>query len=48
MCLPVSTPPNALGHSTGMISTKQMATVGIILGVVGLLLGYLMLIFIGF
>jgi sodium-dependent dicarboxylate transporter 2/3/5 len=48
MCLPVSTPPNALAHSTGMISTKQMATVGIIMGVVGLVLGYLMLIFIGF
>ena len=48
MCLPVSTPPNALAHSTGMITTKQMATVGIIIGVVGLTLGYLMLIFIGF
>ena len=48
MCLPVSTPPNALAHSTGMITTKQMATVGIIMGAVGLVLGYLMLIFIGF
>ena len=48
MFLPVSTPPNALAASTGMISTKQMATVGIILGVVGITLGYLMLIFIGF
>ena len=48
MCLPVSTPPNALAHSTGMITTKQMATVGIFLGVVGFALGYLMLIFIGF
>ena len=48
MCLPVSTPPNALAASTGMITTKQMATVGIILGVVGIALGYLMLIFIGF
>ena len=48
MCLPVSTPPNALAHSTGMITTKQMATVGIVMGLVGLVLGYLMLIFIGF
>ena len=48
MCLPVSTPPNALAHSTGMITTKQMATVGIILGVVGFALGYAMLIFISF
>ena len=48
MCLPVSTPPNALAHSTGMITTRQMATVGIIIGAVGLVLGYAMLIFIGF
>jgi hypothetical protein len=31
-----------------MITTKQMATVGIVMGVVGFVLGYLMLIFIGF
>ncbi len=48
MCLPVSTPPNALAHSTGMITTKQMASMGIILGVIGLVLGYAMLIFVGF
>ena len=48
MCLPVSTPPNALAASTGMITTKQMATVGIVIGVVGFALGYSMLIFIGF
>ena len=48
MCLPVSTPPNALAHSTGVITTKQMATVGIIIGVVGFILGYAMLILIGF
>ena len=48
MCLPVSTPPNALAHSTGMITTKQMATVGVIIGAVGFVLGYLMLIFVGF
>ena len=48
MCLPVSTPPNALAHSTGMITTKQMAVVGVVLGAIGMVLGYLMLIFIGF
>ena len=48
MCLPVSTPPNALAASTGMITTKQMATVGVIIGVVGFAIGYAMLIFIGF
>ena len=48
MCLPVSTPPNALAHSTGMITTKQMATVGVIMGAIGLALGYGMLMLIGF
>lgn len=47
MTLPISTPPNALAHSTGIINTKQMATVGIIIGVVGIVLAYLMLVFIG-
>ena len=48
MTLPISTPPNALAHSTGFINTKQMAIVGLIVGVVGIVLAYLMLVFIGF
>ncbi len=48
MILPISTPPNAIAHSTGFIEQKDMMTVGIIVGVLGLVLGYLMLIFIGF
>ena len=48
MCLPISTPPNALANSTGIINTRQMAIVGLIVGVVGIVLGYIMLIFIGF
>lgn len=47
MILPISTPPNAIASSTGLVSTKDMAKVGIILGVVGLVLGYSVLIFIG-
>lgn len=43
MTLPISTPPNALAHSTGIITTRQMATVGLIVGVVGIVLAYLML-----
>ena len=31
-----------------MITTKQMATVGIIIGAVGFILGYAMLMFVGF
>ena len=47
MVLPISTPPNALAHSTGLIEQKDMARVGIIMGVVGLVLGYAMLIVLG-
>lgn len=47
MILPISTPPNALAHATGMIEQKDMVKTGIIMGVVGLVLGYLMLIFLG-
>lgn len=47
MILPISTPPNALAHATGMIEQKDMAKVGIIMGVIGLLIGYSMLIVLG-
>ena len=48
MILPISTPPNALAHSTGIINTKQMAIVGVITGIIGIVLAYVMLIIIGF
>ena len=48
MILPISTPPNALAHSTGIINTKQMAIVGVVVGVAGIVLAYLMLVLIGF
>ena len=38
MALPVSTPPNAIAVSTGMVSTKNMATVGVLIGGAGWLL----------
>ena len=47
MILPISTPPNALAHATGMIEQKDMVKTGIIMGVVGLAIGYAMLIFLG-
>lgn len=40
MILPVSTPPNSLAYSTGLIESKDMAKTGIILGVLGLVLVY--------
>ena len=45
MILPISTPPNAIAHSTGFIEQKDMMKVGIIMGLLGLVLGYAMLIF---
>ena len=40
MLLPISTPPNAIAASTGMVETKDMTKVGLIVGVVGLILGF--------
>ena len=48
MILPISTPPNAIAHSTGFIQQKDMMKVGIVIGLLGLVLGYAMLILIGF
>ena len=47
MILPISTPPNALAHSTGFIQQKDMMKVGIWVGIIGIVLGYLMLILLG-
>lgn len=47
MVLPISTPPNALAHATGMIQQKDMEKVGLVMGAIGLLLGYTMLIILG-
>lgn len=42
MVLPISTPPNAIAMATGIIETKDMAKVGIIVGLVGVLLAIAM------
>ena len=47
MVLPISTPPNALADATGFIKQKYMVTTGLIMGFIGLLLGYIVLIFCG-
>ena len=43
MLLPISTPPNAIAASTGLVQTKDMTKVGIIIGVIGFVLGYFLL-----
>lgn len=40
MCFPISTPPNAIAASTGLVETKDMSRVGIIIGVVGFVFGF--------
>ncbi|MCG9577740.1 SLC13 family permease [Vibrio tubiashii] len=40
MILPVSTPPNSLAYSTGLIESKDMAKTGLIIGVIGLAIVY--------
>ncbi len=42
MSLPISTPPNALAHATGNVESAQMAKTGVILGIVGVLLSFVM------
>ena len=40
MLFPISTPPNAIAASTGLVETKDMAKVGILIGVIGFTLGF--------
>ena len=43
MLLPISTPPNAIACSTGLIKTNDMAKVGLIIGLTGIALAYAVL-----
>ncbi|BDU35782.1 SLC13 family permease [Vibrio nigripulchritudo] len=36
MILPVSTPPNSLAYSTGLVESRDMAKTGLIMGIIGL------------
>lgn len=47
MALPISTPPNAIAYSTGLVNTKHMAKVGLIMGFISMILGYGLLIILG-
>ena len=38
MALPISTPPNAIAYSTGMVEPKNMAKIGSVVGLVGVAL----------
>jgi len=43
MILPISTPPNALAYATNLVQQKDMARIGIIVGIVSMVLGYALL-----
>ena len=43
MLFPISTPPNAIACSTGLIKTNEMAKVGLIIGLTGIALAYAVL-----
>jgi sodium-dependent dicarboxylate transporter 2/3/5 len=45
MTLPISTPSNALAHSTGFVKQSEMARAGLLVGIIGGTVGYLVLIF---
>lgn len=47
MILPISTPPNALAFSTDLVKQKDMAKMGIIMGILTMVIGYTVLYFIG-
>ena len=46
MLFPISTPPNAIASSTGLIKTKDMTKIGLIVGAIGFVLGYFLLTYI--
>lgn len=47
MSLPISTPPNAIAHSTGLVRQNEMMKIGVTMGVIGITLGYVLLLVIG-
>lgn len=47
MCLPISTPPNAIAYSTGLVEQKQMLRIGLLMGIIGMVLGYVILFVLG-
>ncbi|EJL6880187.1 SLC13 family permease [Vibrio cholerae] len=47
MILPVSTPPNSLAYSTGLIESKDIAKTGLVIGGIGLGIVYLMVFLLG-
>lgn len=47
MCLPISTPPNAIAYSTGLVEQRDMLKTGLVCGIISLVLGYGLLFIVG-
>ena len=47
MVLPISTPPNALAYATNLVQQKDMSKMGLIMGLLSMVLGYIVLYFLG-
>ena len=47
MSLPISTPPNAIAYSTGLIKQTDMSKAGLVVGIITLVLGFSLLIVVG-
>lgn len=46
MCLPISTPPNAIAFSTGLVKQNDMLKTGVFVGIISMVLGYTVLYFV--
>jgi len=47
MVLPISSPPNALAYATNLVQQKDMSKMGLIMGLLSMVLGYIVLYFLG-
>ena len=47
MCLPISTPPNAIAYSIGLVKQNDMLKIGLIVGIISMIIGYLTLFLVG-
>ena len=47
MVLPISTPPNALAYATNLIQQKDMSKIGLIVGIISMVLGFVLMYLMG-
>ena len=47
MVLPISTPPNALAYATNLVEQRDMARIGLTVGIISMVMGYVLLYMVG-